>query len=128
MSSVTCNAAIATIHEEEEEDIEELNRPDGDQGLLRWVLPLALAPWPHGLPQDLLRARNREALAPASELDLWLESRPPGPSDIIMMRCPRGPRSCPGCQYSEAELCNQTGQANQICAACLAGDRVYCKQ
>ena len=130
MSSVTCNAAIATIHEDEEDggDIEELNRPDDGQGLLRWVLPMALAPWPHGHGQDLLRARSREAPAPASELDLWLEARDPGPSDLVLLRCSTRRGMCNTCQYSEAELCNQTGQAGQICQACQQGDRIYCKQ
>ena len=124
MSSVPVFAAIATIHEEEEDggDIEELNRPDDGQTPWPWMMAMT----PHGnLSQDLLRARSREAPTPASELDAWLEARDPGPSDLVLLRCPRR-GLCNTCQNSEFSLC-RVGQAH-LCRACQQGDPFYCKQ
>ena len=121
MYSITSHACATSVVEDDD-DIEELSRPSGDQGRFQGERVIT---WVHNPRQELMVAPPLLHANP-SDFGVWLESRQDSPlSGILLLRCRTNTRGCDACVEAAQSECRAMSPGLE-CVACRASQRTFC--
>ena len=121
MYSITSHACATSVVEDDN-DIEELSRPSGDQGRFQGERVIT---WVHNPRQELMVAPPLLHANP-SDFGVWLESRQDSPlSGILLLRCRTNTRGCDACVEAAQSECRAMSPGLE-CVACRASQRTFC--